>query len=88
MTQKIKVKWKVKGYDGIVIDKDNVVWQLPYQKGLRWYGLRKKEPKMHNGSLHYRINRKYVSQLRLRELAYLHSEVIDTNVLLEDMMPF
>lgn len=88
MTQKIYVKWKVKGYDSIVIDKNKEVYQLPYQKGLRWYGLRKKEPKIHNGSIHYRINRKYVSAKKLNQLAYLHSEVIETNVLVEDLMPF
>lgn len=88
MTQKIYVKWKINGYPNIVIDKYNTVWQLPYQKGLRWYGIRKKEPKEHNGSIHYRINRKYISQNKLKQLAYLHSEVLDTNILVEKDMPF
>jgi hypothetical protein len=70
MTQKIHVKWKVNSYPNIVIDKNNFVWQLPHQKGLRWYGLSKKLPKEHQGSIHYRINRKYVSRKKIRPIIY------------------
>ena len=87
MTLKLHIRYRIKGFDGIVIDRSGNVWQLPYFNKYQ-VPLRKKEPFVREGKNYYRLKRKYVSENRLNQLAYISDETIDTGILIDKQKPF
>ena len=77
----LKVRFKFKGLPNIVLTEDGELWQLPFNSGGNYYGYRKKEMKVHQGQLKYRINRKWYSRDKLNGISYSDDSIIKTNIL-------
>lgn len=84
----LKVKWRFNNLPNIVRTEEGELWQLPFTSGRNSYRYRLIPKKWHQNQYKYRIYKDWYSERKLDELAYLHSETIDTGLLKEHLRPF
>lgn len=84
----LQIKWKFAEFPKLILTKDLILWQKPFQSGHNNYGWRILKEKYHMGQLYYRINGKWISKNRLNSSAYLVDEEIDNGMLPEQFKPF
>lgn len=76
-------KWKIKGLEGYVFDKNGVLYRLPYEKDKKAYNLREIKMQYPN---RYRINGDWWSRKQIKPLLYLDES--PTELTLEKELPF
>ena len=76
--QKLLIKYRFQGYPYIVADGKGIFYPLPHSTNSYYKPFRQLNSILNNGITEgYRINRKFVSVLQLRKIAYIPNEVIE-----------
>ena len=79
--ERLLIKYRFKGYPYIVADGKGEFYQLPHVVNKYSRSFRKLSIILNNGNSEgYRINRKFVSLYKLREMAYVTNEVVATKI--------
>ncbi|NRA11992.1 MAG: hypothetical protein HRT57_08580 [Crocinitomicaceae bacterium] len=86
--QKLLIKYRFQGFPYIVADGKGIFYQLPHSTNSYYKSFRQLNRILNNGITEgYRINRKFVSVLQLRKIAYISNDIIKVENL-DEKLPF